>query len=164
MTVVISDSSVGARGGLTPRERPAGREIARGREAEQKMVGDLLRRAQQGTGGVLLVDGDPGIGKSLLLREATDTAAGLGFSLAAGAADELGLQVPFFALRAALGSPGSPPNIPVGTCPMTRRGGSSRSARIWSSGPRRARSWCAWMTCTGPARPRWRCCGPCRGS
>ncbi|HEX3192596.1 MAG TPA: AAA family ATPase [Streptosporangiaceae bacterium] len=105
MSVVISDSSVGARGGLTPRERPAGREIARGREAEQKMVGDLLRRAQRGTGGVLLVDGEPGIGKSLLLREATDTAARLGFSLAAGAADELGLQVPFFALRAALRGP-----------------------------------------------------------
>jgi DNA-binding NarL/FixJ family response regulator len=105
MTVVISDSSVGARGGLTPRERPAGREIARGREAEQKMIGDLLRRAQRGIGGVLLVDGEPGIGKSLLLRDATDMAAALGFSLAAGAADELGLQVPFFALRAALRGP-----------------------------------------------------------
>ena len=36
---------------------------------------------------------------------ATDTAARLGFSLAAGAADELGLQIPFFALRAALRGP-----------------------------------------------------------
>jgi hypothetical protein len=86
VTVVISDSSVGARGGLTPRERPAGQPVARGREAQQKAIGDLLRRAQRGTGGVLLVDGEPGIGKSLLLRDATDTAAGLGFSLAAGAA------------------------------------------------------------------------------
>ncbi|HEX5289400.1 MAG TPA: AAA family ATPase [Streptosporangiaceae bacterium] len=105
MTVVISDSSVGARGGLTPPGRPAGRQVARGREAEQKAIRDLLRRAQRGTGGVLLVDGEPGIGKSLLLRDATDTAAGLGFSLVAGAADELGLQVPFFALRAALRDP-----------------------------------------------------------
>ena len=105
MTVVISDSSVGARGGLTPRERPAGRPVARGREAEQNAIRDLLRRAQRGTGGVLLVDGEPGIGTSLLLRDATDTAAGLGFSLAAGAADELGLQIPFFALRAALRGP-----------------------------------------------------------
>ena len=105
MTVVISDSSAGARGGLTPRDRPAGRSVARGREAEQNAIRDLLRRAQRGTGGVLLVDGEPGIGTSLLLRDATDTAAGLGFSLAAGAADELGLQVPFFALRAALRGP-----------------------------------------------------------
>jgi len=105
VTVVISDSSVGVRGGLTPRVRPAGGPVVRGREAEQKAIRDLLRRAQRGTGGVLLVDGEPGIGTSLLLRDATDTAAGLGFSLAAGAADELGLQVPFFALRAALRGP-----------------------------------------------------------
>ena len=105
MTVVISDSSVGARGGLTPRVRPGGGPVVRGREAEHKAIRDLLRRAQRGTGGVLLVDGEPGIGTSLLLRDATDAAAGLGFSLAAGAADELGLQVPFFALRAALRGP-----------------------------------------------------------
>ena len=72
MTVVISDSSAGARGGLTPRDRPAGRPVARGREAEQNAIRDLLRRAQRGTGGVLLVDGEPGIGTSLLLRDATE--------------------------------------------------------------------------------------------
>jgi DNA-binding CsgD family transcriptional regulator len=77
VTVVISDSSVEARGGLTPRERPAGQPAVRGRKAEQKAIRDLLRRAQRGAGGVLLVDGEPGIGKSLLLRDATDTAAGL---------------------------------------------------------------------------------------
>jgi DNA-binding NarL/FixJ family response regulator len=52
---------------------------------------------------VVLVEGEPGIGKSLLLREAVDEAAGQGFSLAAGAADQLGRALPFFALRAALG-------------------------------------------------------------
>ena len=51
---------------------------------------------------MLLVDGEPGIGKSLLLRNATDEAAEQGFSLAAGAADQLGQAIPFFALRAAL--------------------------------------------------------------
>ena len=77
----------------------------RGREAEQKIVRDLLRRAQRGAGGVVLVDGEPGIGKSLLLRDATDEAAEHGFSLAAGAADQLGQAIPFFALRAALREP-----------------------------------------------------------
>jgi len=51
----------------------------------------------------MLVEGEQGIGKSLLLREAADVAAGEGFSLAAGAADQLGRVLPFFALRAALG-------------------------------------------------------------
>ena len=105
MTAVISDSSVGARGRLTPRERYAGDQVMRGREAERQMVRDLLRRAQRGAGGVLLVEGEPGIGKSLLLRDAVGEAAGLGFSLAAGAADPLGRAIPFFALRAALGEP-----------------------------------------------------------
>jgi predicted ATPase len=54
---------------------------------------------------VVLMEGEPGIGKSLLLREAVSEAAGQGFSLAAGAADQLGRALPFFALRAALGEP-----------------------------------------------------------
>ena len=105
MTAMISDSSSEAYGGLTPPERPAGREVVRGREAEQKIVRDLLRRTQRGAGGVVLVDGEPGIGKSLLLRDATDEAAERGFSLAAGAADQLGQAIPFFALGAALREP-----------------------------------------------------------
>ena len=79
--------------------------MKRGRDAERRVVRDLLRRAQRGLGGVVLVEGEPGIGKSLLLREATDEAATEGFSLATGAADQLGRAIPFFALRAALGVP-----------------------------------------------------------
>ncbi len=105
MTAMITDSSSRARGRTTPRERPAGGEIVRGREAEQKIVRDLLRRTQRGAGGVVLVDGEPGIGKSLLLRDSTDEAAEHGFSLVAGAADQLGQAIPFFALRAALPEP-----------------------------------------------------------
>jgi DNA-binding NarL/FixJ family response regulator len=69
------------------------------------MVRDLLRRARQGAGGVMLVEGEPGMGKSMLLREASGEAAGHGFSLATGAADQLGRALPFFALRTALGEP-----------------------------------------------------------
>ena len=70
--------------------------------AEQKIIRDLLGRAQRGVGGVVLVDGEPGIGKSSLLRWSTDEAAGQGFSLAAAAEDQLGQVIPFFALSAAL--------------------------------------------------------------
>jgi len=109
MTAMFSDSSPEASGRKTRRERPASREVLHGREAEQEVIRDLLRRAQRraqrGAGGVVLVDGEPGIGKSLLLRDATDEAAEQGFSLAAGAADQLGQAIPFFALRAALREP-----------------------------------------------------------
>ena len=101
MTAMISDSAET----VAPRARPPGREVVRGRKAEQKLVRDLLRRTQRGTGGVLLVDGEPGSGTSLLLRDSTDQAAEQGFSLAAGAADQLGRAIPFFALRAALHEP-----------------------------------------------------------
>ena len=105
MTAVISDSSPGACGKPVLRPRAGGDEAMCGRETERQIVRDLLGRAQQGAGGVVLVEGEPGIGKSLLLREAVGRAAGQGFSLAAGAADHLGRPLPFFALRAALGEP-----------------------------------------------------------
>jgi DNA-binding CsgD family transcriptional regulator len=51
---------------------------------------------------VLLVDGEPGIGRSLLLRDSVQQAAERGFSLVAGAADQLGQAIPFFEFRGAL--------------------------------------------------------------
>jgi DNA-binding CsgD family transcriptional regulator/tetratricopeptide (TPR) repeat protein len=77
----------------------------RGRGEERRLVRDLLLRAQRGSGGVLLVEGESGIGKSALLRDAVSQAAGLGFSLAVGAGDPLGQAIPFFAVRRALGEP-----------------------------------------------------------
>ena len=80
-----------------------GMDTVSGREGERRQVRDLLLRAQRGIGGVLLVEGEPGIGKSAILRDSVGQAAGLGFSLAVGAADPLGEAIPFFALRQALG-------------------------------------------------------------
>ena len=85
--------------------KPAGHVAMRGRQAEWQLVRELLRRAQRGLGGVLLVNGDPGMGKSLLLRESAREAAGQGFSLAAGRGDQLSRHVPFFTLLAALHQP-----------------------------------------------------------
>lgn len=105
MTAMINASSPGVRRPTPSPLRSAGDEEMRGRDAEQQVVRELLRRAQQGLGGVVLVEGEPGIGKSMLLRKGTDEAAIAGFSLASGAADQLGQTIPFFALRAALGVP-----------------------------------------------------------
>ena len=77
----------------------------RGREAERRVVRDLLQRVPRAAGGVVLVEGETGTGKSLLLRDSVDEAARRGFSLAAGTADQLGKAVPLFALRTALGEP-----------------------------------------------------------
>jgi DNA-binding CsgD family transcriptional regulator len=104
VTATVSDSPR-ALGKAAPGLRSAAGEVIYGRAAEQKAVRDLLRLAQQGRGGVLLVEGEPGLGKSTLLREAIDQAAEFGFSLAAGAEDQLGRAIPFFALCAALPEP-----------------------------------------------------------
>ncbi len=105
MTVMSDNASPRAPERLAWRIRSAGRDVVRGREAEQKIIGNLLRRALHGAGGVMLVEGEPGIGTSLLLRDSIDEAAEHGFSLAAGAANRLDQAMPFFGLRAALGKP-----------------------------------------------------------
>lgn len=103
MAVEISRAGSRAWGTGRPRTRPSGSAEMRGRDAERRLIGDLLRRARGGSGGVLLVDGERGMGKSLFLREAGHEAAAQGFSLATGAADQLGAQLPLFALRMAVG-------------------------------------------------------------
>ena len=105
MTAIVDDSPPEARGQVPPWIRSADDGVMRGRDAERQVVHGLLRRAQRGLGGVVLVEGEPGVGTSRLLHEATDEAARQGFSLAAGAADQLGRAIPFFALRAALREP-----------------------------------------------------------
>jgi DNA-binding CsgD family transcriptional regulator len=102
--------------------KSAGHVAMRGRQAEWQLVRELLRRAQRGLGGVLLVEGAAGMGKSLLLREAAREAAGRGFSLATGRGDQLGRHVPSFTLLAALHQPlassagdrAGPPDITAG--------------------------------------------------
>lgn len=72
-----------------------------GRDHEQEIARGFVRDGGR-AGGILLIEGEPGSGKTRLLRAAMDEAAGRGFSLVAAAADELGRAVPFAPLLAAL--------------------------------------------------------------
>ncbi|HEY3896707.1 MAG TPA: ATP-binding protein, partial [Pseudonocardiaceae bacterium] len=85
--------------------RLVGDEILRERTDQQNTIRALLRDAQRGSGAVVLVEGEPGIGKSALLRAASGEAVGFGFSVATGTADQLSQQIPLHALRMALPEP-----------------------------------------------------------
>ncbi|WP_158566694.1 helix-turn-helix transcriptional regulator [Actinomadura craniellae] len=90
----------GAGTGPGPPSRPGWR----GRDRESRAITDLLRAAAEGgRGGVLLVEGQSGMGKSRLLAEAIDVAAGHGFMLAQGTADESSRLRPLEPLMSALG-------------------------------------------------------------
>jgi DNA-binding CsgD family transcriptional regulator/tetratricopeptide (TPR) repeat protein len=89
-------------GGVAP-EGPS-RRGWRGRAREWGVITRLLRAAKAGRGGVLLVVGPSGIGKSRLLAEAVNAADGHGFMIARGEADELRRLVPLAPLMSALGA------------------------------------------------------------
>jgi len=74
-----------------------------GREREWEAVRGMLDAAAEGRPGILLVDGGPGTGKSLLLGKAVRMASARDFSLAAGGALELGQLTPVEPLLSALG-------------------------------------------------------------
>ena len=65
-----------------------------GRRRELNIALDLLRGAEAGRGGILLVEGEPGIGKSRILRELSDAATRHRFSLVCDAADKPLDQLP----------------------------------------------------------------------
>ncbi|MCG5218130.1 LuxR family transcriptional regulator [Streptosporangium sp. KLBMP 9127] len=66
----------------------------RGREREWRSVDGLLRTVEGGGGGTLLVDGEPGVGKTRLLAEAAAAASERGISVARAGPEELGELVP----------------------------------------------------------------------
>ena len=74
----------------------------RGRDEELRMASEILGRAERGQGGVLLIEGDPGVGKTGLLGEIINRAAKRNFSLASAEADEIGHRTPFAPLITAL--------------------------------------------------------------
>src|SRR5580692_10434329 len=62
------------------------------------MLGGLMRKVVRGQGGSLLIEGEPGIGKSALVRAALSEAAGAGCQVFWSAGDELGQALPLLPL------------------------------------------------------------------
>jgi DNA-binding CsgD family transcriptional regulator len=74
----------------------------RGRDPETQLISEMLHRGRTGTGGVILVEGAPGMGKSLLLAEAAKAATALGYTTVAAVADEFERMIPLCPLLLAL--------------------------------------------------------------
>ncbi|MEU9397812.1 AAA family ATPase [Streptomyces sp. NPDC048324] len=73
----------------------------RGREAEREELRALIASvARTGCGGLALLQGEPGIGKTTLLAEVVTMARAAGFSVGLGKADELHRIVPLSSLAA----------------------------------------------------------------
>ena len=81
----------------------ASRRGWRGRSREWTILIDLLDAVKECRGGVLLVEGRCGMGKSRMLADAVEAAAERGFALARGAADEPSRLAPLVPLLTALG-------------------------------------------------------------
>jgi DNA-binding CsgD family transcriptional regulator len=69
-----------------------------GRGSELATLGGLLREAAAGRGRAVLIEGEPGIGKSTLVRAALAGAADAGCQVFWGAGDELGQALPLLPL------------------------------------------------------------------
>jgi DNA-binding CsgD family transcriptional regulator len=92
-----------------------------------KVIGALLTALVQGHGGVLVIEGPPGIGKSRLLTEVMALADKAGVRTLFGEAFEYQQTVPFFPLfMATLGA-----DPPVGDADALRRLGGSEDLRYW---------------------------------
>jgi predicted ATPase len=76
-----------------PRVRIDSRALI-GRDAELAVLVRLVQEAAEGRGGSVLVEGEPGIGKSTLVRAALAEAAETGGQVFWGAGDELGQVLP----------------------------------------------------------------------
>ena len=99
----------------------------RGRADELKVIGALVTALVQGRGGVLVIEGPPGIGKSRLLTEVMALADKSGVRTLFGEAFEYQQTVPFFALfMATLRA-----DLPVGDAEALRRLGGSADLRYW---------------------------------
>lgn len=79
-----------------------GAELLVGRDGELSRLADWVRDVADGRGRAVLVDGEPGIGKSALVRAACAVAAEAGCQVYWGAGDELGQALPLLPLLDAL--------------------------------------------------------------
>jgi predicted ATPase len=82
---------------------PAGQVALVGRDAELERLAAAVAAAQAGRGRIVLISGEPGIGKTAMLAALLDRAAAAGARIASGAAEELEMRVPFAAVSDCLG-------------------------------------------------------------
>src|SRR2546430_13381783 len=75
-----------------------------GRQAEMEQLAALARRAAAGRGATVLVEGEPGIGKTALLDAVVADCAQLGMRVLRGAAEELEQHLPFATIGTCLGA------------------------------------------------------------
>ncbi len=73
-----------------------------GRDGELMRLADLARDAAAGQGRLILIEGEPGIGKTLLLRTVLGDAAGLFPYTMIGAAEEFDQRLPFATVHSCL--------------------------------------------------------------
>ncbi|OBF33069.1 LuxR family transcriptional regulator [Mycobacterium sp. ACS1612] len=99
----------------------------RGRAAELKVVGSLVSTLGHGRGGVLIVEGSPGIGKSRLLTETRLMAERAGMRTLFGQAFEYQQTVPFFSLFTATVYS----DTPVGDAKALQQLGNSPESHYW---------------------------------
>jgi DNA-binding CsgD family transcriptional regulator/tetratricopeptide (TPR) repeat protein len=85
---------------------PAGRITLVGRDAELEGLAAAVAAMRAGQGKIVLISGEPGIGKTTLLTALVDLAAAAGARIASGAAEELEMRVPFAAVSDCLGLTG----------------------------------------------------------
>ena len=71
---------------------PAGALV--GRDGELELLAGLIKAVARGRGGAVLVEGEPGIGKSALVRAAVAGVPGVGCDVFWGAGDELAQELP----------------------------------------------------------------------
>ncbi len=65
------------------------------RVSERELLESRLRRLRAGDGGIVVIEGEPGIGKSRLARFLTDRAAAEGFAVHAGGGDPIERGAPY---------------------------------------------------------------------
>ena len=69
-------------------------DVLIGRDSDLALIGGLVKGVVAGRGGAVLIEGEPGIGKSALVRVALAEAARLGCQVFWGTGDELGQALP----------------------------------------------------------------------
>ena len=109
----------------------------RGRETEQRVLGQALDRVASGSLAILLIEGEAGIGKTRLLKEGLADAAARGMQVAAGEAEELERSRPFGLLTGAFGcvpTSGDPRRAAIGAL-LSAKGSSSESPVTVTSDP-----------------------------